>query len=378
MIEFLIMLKNEETSIMASLNSIKKYAKHLFILDTGSTDRTMEIIEKFCEKFNINLHIKKTNFVNFAITRNESIDFAEEICKKNNIKYLTLLDAGDEFKCSTNKDILYNIIEQNFSKNNSCYGAIKKVWLVNKEEIIHHDIRFIKVGYNCRYDERYPVHETFKNKTNKNTIFLGDLIILYQNRNLYGFSTQSRLERDLEMLKNAEQNNRNMYYLGQTYSSLNDFDNSIQTYKKCLEKINKDDYRYKIGDDISEFEILKSLITVYFTIKDYDNVYHYVELMITKKYNDGYMYLLKYCVESKNYRAIEKYLTQIVNFKCNNITTINSDDYNYKRWHLLSLVCIEIRNLKYARMACEKAIGAKNSDIDKRNLMIIEILEKQK
>ena len=29
-------------------------------------------------------------------------------------------------------------------------------------------------------------------------------------------------------------------------------------------------------------------------------------------------------------------------------------------------------------MACEKAIGAKNSDIDKRNLMIIEILEKQK
>ena len=41
----LIMVKNEEISIQVTIDSVKKYIKHIIVYDTGSTDTTVKIIK---------------------------------------------------------------------------------------------------------------------------------------------------------------------------------------------------------------------------------------------------------------------------------------------------------------------------------------------
>jgi tetratricopeptide (TPR) repeat protein len=357
-IGFVIMLKNEEHSIISTLLSIKSHAKYLFILDTGSTDNTIFIIKNFCEKNNITVHIKNTNFVNFAVSRNESLTFAESFCKKYFIKYLILLDAGDEFRCAHDSVILSQVFEMHF-KFRLIYGIVKKVWKDGNEEIIHYDARVIKVGCDCRYDERYPVHETFKNKNNETMLLLNDLIILYQDRNKYGQSTENRLKNDIEMLSNAEPTNRNLYYLAQTFCSMKQYDNALKKYKEVLGKT-KNDSDKENCDDMSKGDIYKAIINVYFITNNYDDCLIYIKKFIEDGYDDGYMYLMKYTMETKKYEIVEPYINKIFNLKTNKLTTINIDDYEYKRWHFLSLVCTELKKFDIAKESCKKAILAKN------------------
>ena len=46
-----IMVKNEETSIQVTIDSVKDYIKHIIVFDTGSTDKTLDIVKKTCKKF---------------------------------------------------------------------------------------------------------------------------------------------------------------------------------------------------------------------------------------------------------------------------------------------------------------------------------------
>ena len=41
----LMMIKNEESSIAVTINSVKNYIKHIIIFDTGSTDKTIQIVK---------------------------------------------------------------------------------------------------------------------------------------------------------------------------------------------------------------------------------------------------------------------------------------------------------------------------------------------
>ena len=64
----LLMVKNEEHVIERMLSSAKQGARFLFICDTGSTDKTLDIVERVWRK---NYRIYQTNFTNFETTRNE-------------------------------------------------------------------------------------------------------------------------------------------------------------------------------------------------------------------------------------------------------------------------------------------------------------------
>ena len=113
----------------------------------------------------------------------------------------------------------------------------KKKWLDNSGLIEHYDIRLIKTGKQCRYNRNYPVHETFEHMTSKNIIFLKDLFILYQDRNKYGSSSNTRLLKDIDMLSNAPITKRNYYYLGQTYINISDYENAYKYNLLALENI---------------------------------------------------------------------------------------------------------------------------------------------
>jgi glycosyltransferase involved in cell wall biosynthesis len=85
-----MMVKNEENHHIKSFESVKDFVNTIVLYDTGSTDRTIEQAKEWCAKYDKKLYVKKGTFVNFAISRNESIKFANISAKE---PYFILLDA---------------------------------------------------------------------------------------------------------------------------------------------------------------------------------------------------------------------------------------------------------------------------------------------
>ena len=115
----LMMIKNEQESIKVSLDSTKNYFDTIIILDTGSSDNTINIIRETCKKNNQKLYLKETSFKSFPESRNDALEFAE-IAKE--IEFLVLMDAADEFQTDKSKTEFYKII--NDIKNNMIMKAV--------------------------------------------------------------------------------------------------------------------------------------------------------------------------------------------------------------------------------------------------------------
>jgi tetratricopeptide (TPR) repeat protein len=83
MLIFLNMIvKNEALNMPSNLNSVKDLIDGVCILDTGSTDNTMEVIEDWCIEHSKVCHLKKEPFVNFGKSRTSSFEWAKEAIAK--------------------------------------------------------------------------------------------------------------------------------------------------------------------------------------------------------------------------------------------------------------------------------------------------------
>ena len=117
----LMIIKNEEKSIEVSINSVKDYIKHIIIFDTGSTDNTIEVIKITCKANDQKLHLKVGEFKSFPESRNDAIEFAETV----SVKFLILMDAGDEFKSQKSKKNFLKVISSIPKDIN--YGLVKQI-----------------------------------------------------------------------------------------------------------------------------------------------------------------------------------------------------------------------------------------------------------
>jgi glycosyltransferase involved in cell wall biosynthesis len=352
----LLMVKNEEASISMTIDSTKDYIKHVIVYDTGSTDKTIEIIRETCNRNNRTLHLKQGTFEGFPESRNVSLDFAESVP----VKFLLLMDAGDEFRCDFNPAVLMKNIDS-FTGN---VGAVRQVW--NNEH--HVDIRLIRNRSGMRYNLDYPVHEQI------NIIgtvgYFASMFYLYQCRITHGGSTEKRYVRDIELLLKAKPCKRNYFFLAQSYMSINDYRNG---YKYNIMAIGQRD---DDGDDstsysragfcaiqcgMSEQIIKHNLLT---SIK-----------MTDDPVIDSYIYLLDYYMKnSMTDKAIE-YIDDIARMtvpKSNK--TVDYDFYDYKRWYLISVVCLMAnRELEKGYEALKKIIHfGKSHDVS--NLAVYQRL----
>lgn len=107
-------VKDEAHVIERMLNSIKDIVDGICIVDTGSTDNTIEIINKWGKDNNIETYVFEREFDNFENSRNYSIEKAKEtfLGRDKNTYYGFWLDAdevieiGSDFdKNKLNKDL---------------------------------------------------------------------------------------------------------------------------------------------------------------------------------------------------------------------------------------------------------------------------------
>lgn len=92
-------MKNESHVIERMLNSIKNFADGIVLIDTGSTDNTIEVVENWGKNNDIETYVVSRPFDNFENSRNFSINKAKEIFLSKNdghTYYGFWLDADEQ------------------------------------------------------------------------------------------------------------------------------------------------------------------------------------------------------------------------------------------------------------------------------------------
>jgi glycosyltransferase involved in cell wall biosynthesis len=85
-----MIVKNEAHIILETLSNIIKYIDYWVISDTGSTDRTQEIIKKFFADKNIPGELFQHEWKNFGHNRTMALE-----CAYNKTDYVFIMDADD-------------------------------------------------------------------------------------------------------------------------------------------------------------------------------------------------------------------------------------------------------------------------------------------
>jgi glycosyltransferase involved in cell wall biosynthesis len=129
-------MKNEAHVATRMLNSIKSIVDIVVLIDTGSTDNTIEIVKKWGEENNIETHVFERPFDNFEASRNYSIEMAREVTKGRGSDFWGFcLDCDDQIeidpkifnKSKINKDLyMFNtyIGSMKYTRN-ECYKLDK-------------------------------------------------------------------------------------------------------------------------------------------------------------------------------------------------------------------------------------------------------------
>lgn len=196
------------------------------ILDTGSSDDTIEIINKvLINKKPGNLYCEK--FINFSESRNRLLELAGNKCK-----YITMLD--DTYVIDGDlRSFLTEVRGDQYSNSFSLY--------VSSDDTLYGSNRIIRSDSGLRYI--YRIHEVITDKNNINIIIpLNKCKIIDRRYDYMEKRTMERKRTDLKLLfeelNENPHNPRTYYYLAQTYNLLEDYENAYKYYLKRIEIIN--------------------------------------------------------------------------------------------------------------------------------------------
>lgn len=230
----LLMVKNESLRIHVSLESVKGQVEAVIIYDTGSTDNTLDIIKEFCEKHKLNVYIKQGEFVDYATSRNVSLDFADTI----DVAYILLLDCNDELQGGNE---LKKVAKNVYSQPNTGFLLCQKWWSGTITK--YFNIRFVKNRKNWRY--KGSVHEWMVDTTNPDNepvhpvVRITDEIVIYQDRTKDDDKSAKRFSRDRDLLlkdyDKDPKDTRTQFYLAQTCECLLKYDEALFYSKQRLE-----------------------------------------------------------------------------------------------------------------------------------------------
>ena len=263
LINLCIMVKNGgelfEKMLETNINIIDRWT----ILDTGSTDGTIETIKRLLVgKKKGKLY--EEPFINFRDSRNRCLNLAGTTCKYNLMLDDTYCIEGDL------RSFLNEIRGDQFGDSYSL--------TIKSHDVEYISNRITKSEKKLRYI--YTMHEVIQDTDNinvrvpDNRAYVNDLNNDYmQNR------SDARKEYDLkclyEMLEEYPDEPRHLFYLGQTYKMLENFEKAAEYYyKRAFFKV--DGFEQEKFDALFEF----TRISIYQLKKPWRDFEKYYELCI--------------------------------------------------------------------------------------------------
>ena len=220
----MLMIKNESRIIQRCIMHAIQHVDAVCVLDTGSTDNTVEICTSVLKRTGKPFKIGVEPFINFGKSRTASFRLAQAFCTELgwpvNTTYALAVDADmnlvvkpgfASFKLSVNG---YTVIQAN--------GHMK-----------YHNTRIMRIGspWKCTG----ATHEYWDLGGTQKIPFE----IMYIDDKNDGGCKSDKFERDVRLLREeiAEnpKNDRAHYYLGQSLKDLGRFDEAIEMFKRRIE-----------------------------------------------------------------------------------------------------------------------------------------------
>ncbi|MGL5087054.1 MAG: glycosyltransferase [Clostridium sp.] len=273
-----LIAKNEEKNIKNCLESIKDYADEIIVVDTGSTDNTMEIARSYGAKV-----IETTWENNFSRARNLSLDNATK-------DWILILDCDETFEKAN------GLALKKFIKSNPTIEGLH-LHLVNYIQGADMSRSIVFRAFKNRSEYRFTgrMHEQVINsvltRVGNPGITQVEIVI-----NHYGYdenicSQSYKNKRNLDLLLSYTDQEKDGYYyyaLGNEYFRACDFPNAITTYNKCFEVTN-----YKKTKDIYYSYLALSMAKLYLNLNQFGTAIKYINIFEKDLNNFKDLYFLK-------------------------------------------------------------------------------------
>ena len=326
--------KNEEKFAKRWYDSMKE-ADDIFVLDTGSTDKTVNILKEL----GVNVKEEFINPWRFDVARNKSLDMLpndESIC--------LCTDLDEVFEAGWRKK-LEDIIKDN--------DRVKYNYIWSFDKYGKPEVNFYQEKIHKRKGYKWvnPVHEVLKCELENEKVIITDEITLkhYPDNNKSRSSYLPLLEL---AVKEEPNNDRNMHYLGREYMYYGKYEDAINTLKIHL---NMESATWKDERCAS----LRFISRCYRYLKDYDNSIKYGMLSIAEApyLREPYYELACSYYEINDYHHCMYYLELALLIKNNKKVYINEANcYNGTIEDILSICYYYLENFNKALEYIEKSL----------------------
>jgi tetratricopeptide (TPR) repeat protein len=219
----LLMIKNESKIIERCIGRALEHVDAICILDTGSTDDTIAVCERYLSSVGKPFKISVEPFKNFGYNRTVSFQKAQELCTELSWDpYMTYAMAVDADMC-----IKPGAGFKDFKMTLPGYTVIQ-----HNGNLKYHNNRFMQCGYNWKCVG--ATHEYWSGDPTEKI----SADIFYIDDVNDGGCKSDKTERDIRLLTEeieADPNNgRAHFYLAQSYKDLGQFEKAIELYKKRI------------------------------------------------------------------------------------------------------------------------------------------------
>jgi len=346
-ISLVMIVKNESKIIERCLDSVKSIIDSIVISDTGSTDNTVELIEKYLLNNNIKGKVYKDEWKNFGHNRSKSITNAQEWLKENKYDltktYLLTIDADMIFriKPTFNKKMLE-------TKDSWCIQQVNPSMTYYNKRIFRSSLRYKCIGVTHEYwgcDDKD---------------LDGKLSDLYIDDIGDGGAKADKFERDIKLLTQGlidePKNERYYFYLAQSYSDFGNKDEAIKFYKKRIEA----------GGWHEEIFIAHMRVgDIYFNLNQNENAIYYWSLayeVLPSRSETLYRIIHYYRLIAKNQLALLFLKTALkIVYPHDQVLFIEHNIYNYRLLEELSICGFYTDKRHQSFIACDHLLLSKDS-----------------
>ena len=221
-----MIVKNEQKVLPRLFRSVKDYIDYYVIVDTGSTDSTIELIKREMSGYGIDGEVHERAWVNFGVNRQQALELALQAGKTD---WLLFIDADEELGVEDPK----------------FYEKLKPGVTYDLEKH-HSNIRYaVPHLINVRETQwkwEGPVHNYLVNLGgSKQRRRLEDVWIIYhsgEGAKSHGVTPEQKYLRDAELLeedlRQHPDNARSQFYLGQSYKHAGRLEQAYEVYQKRI------------------------------------------------------------------------------------------------------------------------------------------------
>ncbi len=226
-----MIVKNEEKNIRRALSWAKEVVQEQIVVDTGSTDRTVEIAESMGAKI---FHFEWCD--DFSAAKNYAIEQASG-------NWIAFLDADEYFTVEDARKLpeVIRTAEKNFSQNGTP-DVIRATWAQLNDEgkvfAVSEQDRIFRNKKDVRY--RKPIHEVLAARGRDLQLIDATDVLSIMHTGYLRSVIAEKGKRNVPLLKKAVQDNPDDYdswaYLAEAFSAEGNYIEALHTSEKVIEE----------------------------------------------------------------------------------------------------------------------------------------------